>query len=136
MIRGHCLCGGISFEIEGDITQIGMCHCSKCRRVSGVASNANFMTPKDNLKWLSGKDLVKEFHLPSGWGSRFCSTCSSPAPHLHPGGGAYWVPAGLIEGDPGVRVAGHIYVGSKAPWDEIAGSAPQHEEFIPGVEES
>jgi hypothetical protein len=45
---------------------------------------------------------------------------------LHPSGGAYWVPAGLLDCDPGVRVAGHIFVGSKAPWDEIAGNAPQH----------
>ena len=44
---------------------------------------------------------------------------------LHPGGGAYWVPAGLLDSDPGVRVAGHIFVGSMAPWDEIAGEAPR-----------
>jgi hypothetical protein len=24
-----------------------------------------------------------------------------------------------------VRIKGHIFVGSKAPWDEIAGDAPQ-----------
>jgi hypothetical protein len=136
MIKGHCLCGGVAFEIEGDTTEIGMCHCSKCRRVSGVASNAEFMTAKDNLRFVSGEDLLTRFELPTGWHSRFCSRCGSPAPKLHPGGGAYWVPAGLIEGDPGLKVAGHIYVGSKAPWDEIAGSAPQFEEYISGLEES
>jgi hypothetical protein len=44
---------------------------------------------------------------------------------LHPGGGAYFVPAGLLDADPGVRITGHIFVGSKAPWDEIAGDGPQ-----------
>ena len=44
---------------------------------------------------------------------------------LHPGGGAYWVPAGILDDDPGVRIAGHIFVGSQAPWDEIGGSAPR-----------
>ena len=34
-------------------------------------------------------------------------------------------PAGLLDEDPGVRVAGHIFARSKAPWDEIAGDAQQ-----------
>jgi hypothetical protein len=41
------------------------------------------------------------------------------------------VPAGVLDDDPGVKVAGHIFVGSKAPWDEIAGSAPQFDEGPP-----
>ena len=53
------------------------------------------------------------------------SVCGSPVPMLHPDGGAYWVPAGLLDSDPGVPIAGHIFVGSKAPWDEIAGDAPR-----------
>ena len=47
-----------------------------------------------------------------------------------PGAAAYWVPAGLLDDDPGVRSGGHIFVGSKAPWDEIAGSAPQFQEGL------
>ena len=107
-------------------TDLGMCHCSKCRRVSGGASNTQLMVGRDGLRWLSGEDKIKEFRLPSGWGASRCSVCGSPTPMLHPGGGAYWVPAGLLDSDPGVRVAIHFFVGSKAPWDEIAGSAPQH----------
>ena len=125
MLRGSCLCGAIQFEITGETTDIGMCHCSKCRKVSGVASNANLMTSRDNLKWLSGEETIAKFALPSGWGAWRCSVCGSPVPKLHPGGGAYWIPAGLLDSDPGVGIAGHIFVGSKAPWDEIAGDKPQ-----------
>ncbi len=39
MVRGSCLCGAVRFEITGETTKIGMCHCSKCRKVSGAASN-------------------------------------------------------------------------------------------------
>jgi hypothetical protein len=125
MIRGSCLCRSVRFEIEGKTTEIGMCHCSKCRKVSGVASNANLMTGRENLRFVSGDDHITKFALPDGWGTWRCSTCGSPLPMLHPGGGAYWVPAGLLDDDPGVRIAGHIFVGSKAPWDEIAGDAMQ-----------
>jgi hypothetical protein len=125
MIRGSCLCGKVHFEIDGKTTDIGMCHCSKCRKVSGVASNATLMVSSDNFKWVSGGDELTKFEMADGWGAWRCSACGSPVPKLHPGGGAYWVPAGLLDSDPGVPISGHIFVGSKATWDEIAGQAPQ-----------
>ena len=41
---------------------------------------------------------------------------------LHSEGGAHWVPAALLDSDPGVRVAGHSYVGSKPKLVEGFGS--------------
>jgi hypothetical protein len=115
----------VRFELTGKTTPIWMCHCSKCRKVSGAASNATLMAPADSLRWLSGEDQLMKFALPDGWGAWRCSVCGSPVPKLHPGGGAYWVPVGLLDSDPGVRIAGHIYVDSIAAWDEIGGDAPQ-----------
>ena len=131
MVRGSCLCGGVRFEIAGRVNPIGMCHCSLCRKVSGVASNATLMTGKDEIKWLAGEDLLQTYTRPTGWRSAFCRTCGSPAPNLHPSGGAYWIPAGLLDDDPGVGVEMHIFVGSKASWDEIGGSAVQFDEDFP-----
>lgn len=130
MTRGSCLCREVQFEIRGKMTEIGMCHCSMCRKVSGVASNANLMVPRDGLEWISGESSITKFELPGGWGPWRCAVCGSPVPKLHAGGGAYYVPAGLLDSDPGVRIKAHIFVGSRAPWDEIAGDAPQlHEGF-------
>jgi hypothetical protein len=125
MVKGSCLCGAVRFEISGETTPIGMCHCSKCRKVSGVASSASLMAGSDRFRWLAGEDRIAKFAFPDGWGAWRCSVCGSPLPKLHPSGGAYWVPAGVLDSDPGVGVAGHIFVGSKAPWDEIGGSAPR-----------
>jgi hypothetical protein len=130
MTGGSCLCGEVRFELDGWTSDIGMCHCSKCRKVSGVASNAVLIVPRDGLEWLAGEDRIAKFELPDGWGTWRCATCGSPLPQLHPGGGAYWVPAGLLDSDPGVRVKGHIFVGSKAAWDEISGAAPQFVEDL------
>ena len=71
------------------------------------------------------------YEKPSGWRTTFCRTCGSPLPQKLPGAEAYWVPAGLLDDDPGLRIGGHIFVGSKAPWDEIAGDAPQFQEGLP-----
>jgi hypothetical protein len=35
---------------------------------------------------------------------------------------------GCIDGDPGVEIEMHLFVGSKAPWDHIGGKAPQYVE--------
>jgi hypothetical protein len=123
MIRGSCLCGDIAFEITGKTTEIGMCHCSKCRKVSGVASNAQLMVGLEGLRWVKGEEAISKFVLEDGWGVWRCTRCGSPTPMMHPSEGAWWVPAGLLDDDPGVGVGMHIFVGSKAPWDEIGGKA-------------
>lgn len=131
--QGSCLCRAVQFELTGKTTDIGLCHCSLCRKVSGVASNATLIAGRDRLRWITGEANIVKFELSSGWGPWRCSVCGSPLPKLRPDGGAYWVPAGLLDEDPGVRIAGHIFVGSKAPWDEIAGTAPQFSEGLEGA---
>ncbi len=131
MIRGSCLCGGVRFEYSRSVSGVGMCHCSLCRKVSGVASNATIVVPAADLCWLAGEELRKTYTKPSGWQTTFCSACGSPLPGMFPGGGAYWVPAGSLDDDPGVRISGHIFVGSKAAWDVIADDTPQFEEGLP-----
>ncbi len=131
MIRGSCLCGGVRFEYGRAVTGVGMCHCSQCRKVSGVASNAVIVVPEAELRWLAGEELRQTWAKPSGWSTTFCRACGCPVPQLLPTGGAYWVPAGSLDDDPGVQIAGHIYVGSKASWDLIAGDAPRFEAGLP-----
>jgi hypothetical protein len=42
------------------------------------------------------------------------------------------VPAGLLDDDPRVKPALHMFVGSKASWWDITDDAPQFEEWVPG----
>jgi hypothetical protein len=130
-VKGSCLCGGVAFEIDGKIGPVGQCHCSKCRKVSGTDGNAVFYTAFASFRWMHGEELIKCFPVPGshGWASRFCGTCGSPVPHANRENKFYFVPAGLLDDDPGFRgYAAHIFVGSKAPWVCIADGAPQYEE--------
>jgi hypothetical protein len=47
-------------------------------------------------------------------------------------GKLYFIPPGLLDDDPGVKPALHMFVGSKAPWWEITDDLPQFEEWVPG----
>ena len=131
MPRGSCLCGGILFEITGDVPGIGQCHCSLCRKVSGVGSTAAIAVSADQLTWISGQDLVQEFQRPSGYGNSFCRVCGSPAPDANRSRTRYGVPVGLLDDDPGAKVLEHIHVASKASWEIIGDDAPQHQENGP-----
>ena len=128
MIAGSCLCGAVRFAFQRATTDVGMCHCSLCRKVSGVASNAVIVVPASEFEWRGGEELRQVFTKPPGWQTCFCRTCGSPLPQRKGDAAAYWVPAGLLDDDPGVQIGGHIWVASKAPWDEIAGDAPRFEE--------
>ena len=128
-IKGSCLCGAIAFAIDGKFGPAGQCHCSKCRKVSGTDGSAVFYTAATSFRWLSGVDQIKSFVvLGSSWTSSFCETCGSPVPLADTSGKVYFVPAGLLDDDPGFRgYAAHIFVGSKAPWVSITDGAPQYE---------
>ena len=130
-LNGSCLCGKVSFAIEGKIGPVGQCHCSKCRKVSGTDGNAVFYTSAKNFRWLSGEEEIETFHVSpvSEWRSTFCRTCGSPTPHTNQDQKIYFVPAGLLDDDPGFRgYAAHIYVESQAPWVCITDAAPQYVE--------
>jgi len=66
------------------------------------------------------------FEAAPGWGLQFCGTCGSTLCGTHDGR-VHGVTLGCVDGDPGVEIQMHIFVGSKAPWDHIGGSAPQYE---------
>ncbi len=131
MIQGSCLCGEVRFEIEGKVSPIGQCHCSLCRKVSGAASNSVLLTARRSLSWVSGEDLIQVFTKMTNWTTSFCRVCGCPVPELRANGKLFAVPAGSLDDDPGTRVEQHIYVESRAVWDEIAGDAPQYQEAAP-----
>ena len=129
-ITGSCLCGDVRFEVHGKISPIGHCHCSKCRKVSGAGSNAVFWAKPDGVRFVSGEDRIAEFRFEDGWTSSFCQRCGSPTPHANAEGTTWFVPAGLLDDDPGVRQAVHIHVDSAAPWEEIHGALPRYREGL------
>ncbi len=131
MIRGSCLCGGVRFEIDGKVSPVGQCHCSLCRKASGTASNAVLLTATRSFRWVVGEELAQTWQRPSGWRHTFCRVCGSSLPRVHSSGKVVQIPAGILDDDPGTDIARHIFVGSKAAWDEIAGDAPRFEEHAP-----
>jgi hypothetical protein len=132
---GSCLCDAVGYEVEGGIPFLRNCHCSRCRRARGTAHATNTFVPIDRLRWTRGAARVKSFQLPDAryFTQAFCELCGSPQPRVDAERGIAVIPAGSIDGDPGVRTREHIFVGSKAPWFEIADALPQYAEQAPSL---
>ena len=76
--------------------------------------------------------MVKVFETASGSGWCFCSECGSSLASSEQGK-VTSITLGTVEGDPGIKPAAHIFVGSKASWHEISDDLPQFDERPPGT---
>ena len=103
--------------------------CSICRRSTGSNGIAVVVVPNDRLRWVQGEDHIVMWSKPNAdWQTWFCRVCGSPVPGRNDPARMF-VPAGsLTEGGDALRVAHHVWVGSKAAWDEIGDSGKQHAE--------
>ncbi|GFE84712.1 aldehyde-activating protein [Steroidobacter agaridevorans] len=127
---GSCLCGQVRFEIEGDFDSFFLCHCEYCRKDTGAAHAANLFASTARLQWLSGRDQVREFNLPSTRHARsFCSVCGAAVPCEQAGGALLVVPAGSLDSEVRIRPNAHIFVASRASWDDGLQALPSFDKF-------
>ena len=132
MIAGSCLCGGVRFELEKVVGPFELCHCRRCRKVSGSAFLAGVYVRSADFRLLSGKDLISIYEAPilrnpPPYRVSFCSRCSSPVPNTEPNSEWCEIPAGLLDDDPELKPDKHIFVEHKAPWFEITDQLPQYD---------
>lgn len=131
MHRGSCLCGAVSFVVEGALPEASCCHCSKCRKSTGhyeagvdVDKAAVTITGEANVTWYFSSDKVRR---------GFCSTCGAPLFFDPPD--AHWIGLhlGSFDGATGTRISRHIFVGDKGDYYELCDGAPQYA-TVPGAD--
>ena len=125
---GSCLCGEVRFEIEGELERFYLCHCEYCRKDTGSAHAANLFSSTAALKWISGQEKVTRFNLPATRHNKaFCSTCGSALPEMN--GQLLVVPAGSLNSELRIRPDAHIFVSSKASWDNALEQVPRVDRY-------
>lgn len=128
MLTGSCLCGGVKYEIDGNISAVTNCHCSLCRKMSGSAFASGATIPASSFRFVAGEDLLKQWESSPGYQRVFCGRCGSPLikrkvkdpENLR-------LRVGTLDSDPRVKISKHSHVRSKAPWMEIKDGLPQSE---------
>ncbi len=129
MYSGSCLCGAVTWRLEGSLRAARYCHCGNCRKFSGAAAAAWAMADTAGLRVTRGASDVQRFD--SGRGLRcFCRHCGS----------VLWfesleqpntvaVALGSLDSGAVTPPQVHIFTASRADWDTIADALPQHAEY-------
>ncbi len=124
---GRCLCGDVRYRFDEPALLMGHCHCSRCRRSRGTPHATNLFVEASAFRWTAGVNLVERFDLPQAqrFGTCFCRHCGALLPREN--GDRVNIPAGSLDGDPGVRPSFHIYTASGCGWFKPADGLPQFE---------
>lgn len=130
MVSGSCLCGRFAFEVDGPFQFMAHCHCTYCRKAHGSTFATYVGAPTEGFRWISGEGEQASYASSKGLERAFCPTCGSKVPSAA-SGDALFFPAGLLDGDPGVRPAAQIFTASKAPWHDLD-EVPAFEAAPPG----
>ena len=130
-MTGGCLCGGVRYEVTGELGPLGHCHCRTCRKAHAAAFATTARVAREAFRWTEGAGVVAGFESTPGKTRYFCPRCGSQlmaawadAPHVI-------VRVGSLDDDPGTRPVVHIWTSQKAPWYEIEGALPQLAEGRP-----
>lgn len=125
MHMGSCLCGAVSFSVEGALPPATACHCSMCRKTTdnyevGVDVDRATVTimGEANVTWFRSSDKARR---------GFCRTCGSPLFFEPLQGDWIGLMLGAFDGPTGVTIAEHIHVGDKGDYYELRDGAPQYQ---------
>jgi hypothetical protein len=124
MHKGSCLCGAVSFEVEGRLPGPDACHCEQCRKHSGhyfastdVPRSAVTIRGGENVTWYRSSEKARR---------GFCATCGSSLfwDPLFP---AAWIgiAMGAFDRPTDTQLAVHIFVAEKGDYYEVADGVTQ-----------
>jgi hypothetical protein len=128
MLAGRCECRAVRYRVSDAFLYAGNCHCSNCRAGTGSAFKPFAGIERDKLEVLDGAETLFVWGDDKGNHTR-CGICGSLLYSVVRDGAYVHVAMGSLIDDPTIRPTEHIFVGSKAPWFEIADDLPQSEEY-------
>jgi hypothetical protein len=133
MLKGSCACGRVSYEVDGPlIGPVTYCHCWRCRKHSGSSFGTTAGIAASDLRFVTGGELLESWESSPGVRRFFARCCGSPIYKRDDAApGELGFRLGTLDTDPGINVAMHFMVGSKAPWVEITDDLPQDRCGVP-----
>lgn len=130
IIQGGCFCGAIRYALRTPLYKARSCHCSECRKLFSGAASAYAQADAQAFSWTQGEQDLSHYTSQQGWGVGFCRHCGSTLCGFYQGQ-LHGITLGSVDDDPGIRISQHLFVESKAPWDEIGDNAPQFATWPP-----
>lgn len=127
---GGCLCGAVRFTITGSLGPVIACHCSQCRRQTGL-----YLTSADVDKAaldIVGVDALAWYRASDKASRGFCRHCGSPLFWQADGRDVTSVVTGALDQPTGLAIDHHIYCQDKADFYQITDGRPAYS-LYPGA---
>jgi len=128
MHKGSCLCGTVTFEVDGELSPPDACHCSQCRKWTGhylastdVPRARLRIDDGGGLEWFQSSEKVRR---------GFCSRCGASLffdPLDRKKHDWIGIAMGAFDTPTRTRLAQHIFVAEKGDYYEICDALPQNE---------
>lgn len=132
MYKGSCLCGSVTYEIRGELSDFGYCHCRSCRKASGSAHAANAGVDRVDFALSDEYGFIREYESSAGTIRTFCSNCGSPIfAYQTNSADVIRIRLGTLDTPFDKRAKAHTFAAHKAAWDIIEGNLPQFDEWPP-----
>jgi hypothetical protein len=128
VLVGKCGCDTVRYRVADAFRYAANCHCSRCRAATGSAFKPFAGIEREKLAITDGGDALLVVGEEDSNDTR-CAKCGALLFSVVRDGGYVHVAMGSLVDAPTIRPAGHIFVGSKAPWFEITDDLPQFEEL-------
>ena len=75
---GHCYCGQLRYEFDGDAMMKAQCHCRECQYISGGAVLNFMVVPSAGFKWTQGSPKTfTRSDLDHAVTRGFCENCGT-----------------------------------------------------------
>jgi hypothetical protein len=121
--RGHCLCGHIAYEFEGEPNWIAHCHCESCRRATSSPFTTFFGVSEGRWRWTGGQPAT--FASSPGVIRSFCPRCGSPMAYKTERRAETDFYAASLDDHSGLRPGVHVHWAEHVGWVEPADSLPR-----------
>lgn len=130
-LSGSCLCGALSYSLEGEPVRFFHCHCSRCRKSSGTGHASNVFVSGSGLEWTGDTGMIETYKLPDAerFSRTFCTRCGGPLPREIPDMNLVFIPAGTLDVEPAIGPQAHIFQGSKAEWSCTGDDIPRFDQY-------
>ncbi len=116
-MQGSCLCGAVTFTLLVNPKHFYRCHCSLCRKQTGVGFNLATLVKVEDFQWGSGEKSTGSWLKPSGYRTDFCTVCGSTVPNILRGSPYVWIPLGLIDTPREMTCVADYCTDDAMPWD-------------------
>ena len=131
ILKGSCLCGQVKIEVPDRFEYIGSCHCSECRKFSGAANATAGGIDGALLNMISGGESLSIYRKSENTELAFCRHCGSSLFSRKRDSGLCNLRLGILDDAPTQQPTFHIFVASKAPWEDICDDLPRFDGLPP-----